>query len=89
VQPVKLVNRSNSSIRGPLSLVLEGLTGKISLANLYGRSMEAGKPYIQIASKTMLPGASLRTELRFSASPGDAVGQPRYQLEVRAGSGKV
>lgn len=86
VQPVKLVNRSKSTINGPLSLVLEKLTEHSPLVNGVGEEDETRDPYVKLSSTKLAPGASVRTELRFAATTS---APPSYAAEVRAGAGDL
>ena len=86
VQTVTLQNNSVATITGPLSLVLDGLSPDVTLANASGTTalmLPSGSPYVNVAVN-LAPGQNLAIQLQFT-NPGNAVFS--YDTRVLAGSG--
>ena len=88
VQKVTLTNTSTTTITGPLSLVLDGLTTGVTLAGATGTTTSAsggaaGSPYLNIVGD-LAPGASVSVSVRY-ADPKLALIQ--YTARVLAGPG--
>ncbi len=85
-QTVELTNTSGSAITGPISLVLEGLSGNASLLNASGKTTctaPVGSPYVAIAGP-LAAGASTTVVLQFSDPTNAAIS---YTSSVLAGAG--
>jgi hypothetical protein len=83
---VTLVNGGNTSIQGPLQLVLQNLTRKVQLWNRTGLSGQvggAGNPYL-VAGNGLAPGASMTVVLLFRNPTGRPV---QFVPRVVAGTG--
>ena len=85
-QTVTLTNTSGTSITGPISLVLDGLTSGVTLTNQSGVTVNAapgGSPYLSNGA-SLAAGASVTLTLRFNDPALVAIG---YQTRILAGSG--
>jgi YVTN family beta-propeller protein len=86
-QTVKLTNSSTSTISGPVSLVLDGLSANASLFNSSGATTCAalpGRPFVTTTAPSLAPGASVSVVLQFT-NPTKAA--TTYGARVLAGSG--
>jgi hypothetical protein len=86
VQTVTVKNISATTIKGPISLVLDQLTAGVTLYKPTGYTsvtLPAGSPYLS-AAVNLAPGQSTSFQLQFT-NPGD-VGFS-YQARVLAGTG--
>jgi hypothetical protein len=88
VQTDTLTNNSASTITGPISLVIEGLSGNATLFNLTGLTDSffppVGLPYINTAAASLAPGQSVSVTLQF-ANPSKA--GITYANRILAGPG--
>ena len=86
-QTVTLTNTSATPISGPISLVLDGLGGDVSLFNAAGSTdalfPPAGDPYVSISSG-LAPGQSISIALQFTDPTRATIG---YTTRVLAGPG--
>ncbi|MDB5911145.1 MAG: hypothetical protein JWP34_5262 [Massilia sp.] len=64
-QTVTITNTSGSTLSGPLSLSLGGLTSGVSLFNASGATAD-GNPYIIVTTGSLAPGQSVSVVLQFS-----------------------
>jgi CSLREA domain-containing protein len=86
-QTVTLTNNSSSTISGPVSLVLEGLSSNASLFNASGNTTCAaplGSPYINVTTGSVASGASVSVVLQFKDPTKTTI---TYSTGVLAGSG--
>jgi hypothetical protein len=85
---VMIVNRGNTSLQGPMLLVLENLTRKVQLRNGAGvtQQLSGGSPYIAVSSSdnVLAPGASVTLVLLFRNPSGGAI---HFSPLVVAGTG--
>jgi hypothetical protein len=86
-QTVVLTNTSATAIQGPISLVVDGLSGDVSLFNLTGSTdalfPPAGDPYIS-SSAGLAPAQSVSVTLQFTDPTRAAI---TYNTRVLAGPG--
>jgi hypothetical protein len=85
-QTVTLRNNSTGTITGPISLVLDQLSGNATLANATGTTLEiapAGSPYVN-AVVNLAPGQSVNVSLQFINPSRAAI---TYLARVLAGPG--
>jgi Bacterial Ig-like domain (group 3)/FG-GAP-like repeat len=83
-QAVTITNTGRDTLRGPLALVLRGLTRKVRLLNQTGWTRvvaPAGRPYLDLAGD-LAPGARRTVRLQFSNPTGRGI---RYAVRVVAG----
>ena len=69
-QSVTLTNNSKKTISGPLALVLDNLTSRVTLSNateLTQTTRPAGSPYLDTEQTSLQAGASVTLTLQFSA----------------------
>ncbi len=87
-QTLTLTNNSASTITGPISLVIEGLSSNATLFNLTGATDSffppVGLPYINTTAASLAPGQSVSVTLQF-ANPSKA--GITYAIRVLAGPG--
>jgi hypothetical protein len=86
VQTVTLTNTGNTSVQGPVSLVLDSLSSNASLFNAGGTTACAaplGSPFINLAGP-LNPGANVSVVLQFTDPTKTGI---TYQTRVLAGSG--
>jgi CSLREA domain-containing protein len=87
VQNVTLTNTANFTLAGPVSLVLDNLSGNAGLFNKTGVTQQmtpAGSPYIDLAPGGLAPGASASVSLEFTDPARTAI---TYNTRVLAGPG--
>ncbi len=88
-QSVKLVNKSKSTVDGPVSLVLHGLDQRVELSNRSGETGEvdpAHSPYVSVTDQPLPPGKSVDVKLNFKGPQGVPV---NFQASVLSGSGDM
>ena len=87
-QTVTLTNNSTSTINGPISLVIESLSGNATLFNLTGATDSffppVGLPYINTTVASLASGQSASITLQFTNPSKAAI---TYTTRVLAGSG--
>lgn len=86
VQTVTLKNSGSGTIAGPISLVLDSLSGNAALFNSSGRTacaVPAGSPLINLGS-SLAAGASVTVQLQFTDPSKTGIS---YSTRVLAGSG--
>jgi WD40 repeat protein len=86
-QTVTLKNNSTTSITGPVSLVLDSLSSNATLYNKTGvtsATTPTGRPYINVTSGTIAPGASVSVTLELANPTNKAI---TYSTRVLAGPG--
>ncbi len=88
VQTDTLTNNSTSTINGPISLVIEGLSSNATLFNLTGATdaffPPVGLPYINTTAASLAPGQSVSVTLQFSNPSKAGI---MYVIRVLAGPG--
>ena len=67
---VRITNRGNVALNGPLHLVMEGLTTGVTLDDMSGE--QGGSPYVTLPNVSLAPGATAIVEVSF-ASPSKGV----------------
>ncbi|MGX4641815.1 ExeM/NucH family extracellular endonuclease [Massilia sp. SYSU DXS3249] len=67
---VRITNRGNVALNGPLHLVMEGLTTGVTLDYMSGE--QGGSPYVTLPSVSLAPGATAIVEVSFT-SPSKGV----------------
>ncbi len=88
VQTVTLKNTGISAIAGPVSLVLDGLSGNATLFNKTGvtsATSPTGSPYLSVSAGNMAAGASVTVTLEFTNS--NVSKGITYNTRVLAGTG--
>jgi hypothetical protein len=85
VQTVTLTNRRSSTIEGPVSLVVTGLSANAALFNAAGKTTcsSPGSPFINVAG-SLSPGGQASVVLQFTDPSKAAIS---YSAAVVAGSG--
>jgi hypothetical protein len=86
VQTVTLTNTGNTSVQGPVSLVLDGLSSNASLFNASGSTACAvplGSPFLNLAGP-LNPGANVPVVLQFTNPTKAGI---IYQTRILAGGG--
>ncbi len=85
-QSVRLTN-TGGKITGPISVVLEGLSSKVSVTVVSGTTSTvapAGSPYIDLPTANLAPGATAYLLIRFTAASKSDVS---FAVRVLAGPG--
>jgi hypothetical protein len=86
-QTVALTNNSAFTITGPISLVLDGLSGNATLANAIGFTISnppLGSPFLGVNATSLAPGQSISVSLQFTDPSRAAIS---YTARVLAGPG--
>ena len=87
VQTVSLTNNGTTTVTGPISLVLDGLTSNITLYGATGSTAcvaPQGSPYITASAADLAPGASASVTLQFTDPTKAAI---TYNTRLLAGAG--
>lgn len=82
-QTITLKNIGTSSVPGPLSLVLDGLSTGVALFNVTGTTSDTLSPYLNAAG-TLAPGESVTLTLEFTNPASKAI---NYTTRILAGDG--
>jgi phosphodiesterase/alkaline phosphatase D-like protein len=84
VQQLTMTNNTGSTVTGPIHIVLTGLSGNTSLANVTGITITSspGSPYITMPAVSLAPGASASVVLQFLRP---AVGGITYSTQAVTG----
>ncbi len=88
-ESITLTNISNTTISGPISLVIIGLGSNAALLNPSGTTapgcpLAAGSPYVSVPGASLAPGGTASVSLVFADSNNGAI---TYNTRVTAGSG--
>ncbi|MFC5462382.1 ExeM/NucH family extracellular endonuclease [Massilia niabensis] len=69
---VKITNTSGATIKGPLHLVMQGLTAGVSLDGKSGE--QGGAPYLTLTATSIAPGASITVSTTFTNPSKASIG---------------